>query len=162
LAPPVLWVGVAGIVIVSLAGTIQYLTFSSEVTSHVVGKEPWTIIFSTVYAIIFFLLRFRAAQLENREVRYRIENIIAKHLAKRLINLKDLTNSPLQTLKMNLVILRKKHPAEVKILDRFERSIDRLLEVNMAAQKEEKKYTMIHNSSFNSWKKLNHILKKTG
>jgi hypothetical protein len=61
--------------------------------------------------------------------------MITDRFAHRILALNDLTNSPLQMLVMLSFLLRKRHPEDKELMDRLDRGIQRLEDVNRLAQK---------------------------
>ena len=78
------------------------------------------------------MLAYRAQRvaLARRMFRVRTESIATQRLARTFLALRDFTNTPLQTIELAADIVRRQHPDLAPILDRIDRSIDRLYRLN--------------------------------
>jgi hypothetical protein len=63
-------------------------------------------------------------------LRIRTESIATQRLARAFLALRDFTNTPLQTIELAAGIMRKQHPEWGPIIDRIDRSVDRLYRLN--------------------------------
>jgi hypothetical protein len=135
IAPPRMSLGVIGVLLYGLAAVAQYLSWPESVRANiVVHPEPWNTLAFVFYALILFALKLRAIQLETRMTRARIRLFVAKRFARRILALKDLTNSPLQTLTMISFLLRSHHPEDKELIDCLDRCVERLVDVNRLVQ----------------------------
>jgi hypothetical protein len=136
IAPARMWIGVTGILLYGLAAVAQYLSWPESTRANIlVHLEPWHTLAYVFFALILFVFKLRALQLEHRIARARIRLMITDRLAHRILALNDLTNSPLQMLVMLSFLLRKRHPEDKELIDRLDRGIQRLEDVNRLVQK---------------------------
>ncbi len=154
-APPRMWIGLSVAFFVGVMTVAQYLSWPEAARVNIVGFEPWQTLISVLFAMILFVLRVRNAQLERRAVRSRIRLSVARRFMQRILALKDLSNSPLQIIEMNSAIMRKRHPEEAQFIDRIDRSLTRLKDVNRLAQKGEGDFSELRGGvGFDAKKKL--------
>jgi hypothetical protein len=94
--------------------------------------EPWTISIYAVFAIAMLGYRVHSIALSRRMLRVRTEFIATQRLAKTFLSLRDFTNTPLQTIELAAAIIRNRSPELGPVLDRIDRSLDRLYRLNHA------------------------------
>ena len=83
-----------------------------------------------MFALALLAYRAHRIALARRMLRIRTESIATQRLARAFLALRDFTNTPLQTIELAAVILRKQNPELAPILDRIDRSVDRLYRLN--------------------------------
>jgi hypothetical protein len=94
--------------------------------------EPWTIFIYAIFALAMLGYRVHSVALARRMLRVRTESIATQRLARTFLALRDFTNTPLQTIELAAKVVRKRCPDTAPLLDRVERSIDRLYRLNHA------------------------------
>jgi hypothetical protein len=119
---PSRWSGVIAIVGFAGSASVQHLLFDPERTAG----EPWT---TLVYgaaglALLFHLQHMR--RMEREMVHARVEQRALEDLARRLMAMRDLANTPLQTIELTVGNLRERAPEHAAALDRIERALERL------------------------------------
>ena len=129
LAPDLLTgsVAIAGFVGMAL---LRYLALPEELQRRFPIGEPWTILIYALFALALLAYRAQRIALARRMLRVRTESIATQRLARAFLALRDFTNTPLQTIELAAVILRRQHPELAPILDRIDRSVDRLYRLN--------------------------------
>jgi hypothetical protein len=96
---------------------------------EVVAGEPWV---TLAYALIAFGLlvdRVRRQRAEERAVCAQARSDEMARLARMALALRDLANTPLQTLRVNAALLRER-PVDGVVMARIERALDRMCELN--------------------------------
>jgi len=109
---------------------LRYLTLHDALQERFAIGEPWTILIYAVFALALLAYRAQRIALARRMFRVRTESIATQRLARAFLALRDFTNTPLQTIELAAVILRRQHPELAPILDRIDRSVDRLYRLN--------------------------------
>jgi hypothetical protein len=109
---------------------LRYLTLHDALQERFAIGEPWTILIYAVFALALLAYRAQRIALARRMLRVRTESIATQRLARAFLALRDFTNTPLQTIELAAVILRRQHPELAPILDRIDRSVDRLYRLN--------------------------------
>jgi hypothetical protein len=120
------------IVIVGFVGIplLKYLTLSNELRQHFPVGEPWAILIYGLFAVALLGYRAHRVALARRMLRIRTESIATQRLARAFLALRDFTNTPLQTIELASYIIRRSHPELALVLDRIDRSVDRLYRLN--------------------------------
>jgi hypothetical protein len=126
IAPTPSWVGAAWIVAFTLASATQYLAFPLEVRAHLATGEPWASLAFGAFAAVILVYRVRLLQVERTAARAQAEAESLKRLASIGLAVRDLSNTPLQTLRLSAALLRRRHPEEAARLDQIDRAIERL------------------------------------
>jgi hypothetical protein len=130
LLAPSLWSGVActaGFVGSALA-RIEFLPASIQ--AHLPLGEAWSLLIYGVFGVGLLINRRRGIALERRLVRAQSEAAAAQQLARTLLAVRDFANSPIQTLELSTQLIRRRRPELSPVLDRLDRSIARLMELN--------------------------------
>jgi len=122
------------IVIVGFVGVplLKYLTLSAELQQHFPVGEPWTILIYGLFALALLGYRAHRVALARRMLRIRTESIATQRLARAFLALRDFTNTPLQTIELSAYVVRQHHPELGPVIDRIDRSVDRLYRLNNA------------------------------
>jgi hypothetical protein len=85
-----------------------------------------------VFALAMLAYRVHSVALSRRMLRVRSESLATQRLARTFLSLRDFTNTPLQTIELAAKVLRWQCPDKAPMLDRIDRSIDRLYRLNHA------------------------------
>jgi len=111
---------------------IRYLTLSAALQQRLPISEPWAILIYAVFAVAILGYRVHSVRLARRMFRIRTESIATQRLARTFLSLRDFTNTPLQTIELASNIVRKRCPDLAPLVDRIDRSLDRLYRLNQA------------------------------
>lgn len=111
---------------------LRYEMFPAWQRERLPIGEPWTILIYAVFAIAMLGYRVHSVALARRMLRIRTESIATQRLARTFLALRDFTNTPLQTIELANGIVRKRCPGLGPVLDRLDRSLDRLYRLNHA------------------------------
>ncbi|HXU05934.1 MAG TPA: hypothetical protein VN903_33500 [Polyangia bacterium] len=109
---------------------LRYMTLPAAQQHRFPVSEPWTILIYGVFALALLIYRVHRIALSRRMMRVRTESIATQRLARAFLALRDYTNTPLQTIDLATKVIRKRHPELGPILDRIDRSVDRLYRLN--------------------------------
>jgi hypothetical protein len=137
IAPTPPWVGVACIAAFSLTSAAQYLAFPAEVRAHLAPGEPWGSLSFGAFALVVLVHRIRLLRIEREAIRAAAEAESWRRLARIGLAVRDLSNTPLQTLRLSAALLRRRHPEDAARLDQMSRAIDRLEQLDRAFMKYE-------------------------
>jgi hypothetical protein len=111
---------------------LRYATLTAVQQQRLPIAEPWTIFMYAIFAVAMLAYRVHSVSLARRMLRIRTESIATQRLARTFLALRDLTNTPLQTLEFAAHVVRARCPEVAPVLDRMDRSIDRLCRLNRA------------------------------
>ena len=134
LAPPVAWVGAITIVGTVATVLIQYQRFPAEVAAQLPHGEPWSTMFFAGFALVLLFFRLRADVNEREAVRAQAKAEAYQAYARAMLAVRDLANTPLQTLTNLTELLRAHGPEVAGISDRLERAVARLTELEEATR----------------------------
>jgi hypothetical protein len=123
--------------LVSISGFVgmvllRYMTLPAAQQLRMPIAEPWTILIYGVFAFAMLAYRVHSVALARRVLRMRTESIATQRLARTFLALRDFTNTPLQTIELGAKIVRARCPEVAPVVDRIDRSIDRLYRLNHA------------------------------
>jgi hypothetical protein len=136
---PGFWVGLVSIFAYSLSAVVQFeLFFPKDIRMRIDSAEPWPILAFALAGVLALLYRFRRAQLEQEIARIEAQNFAIKRLAHAFLNIRDLMNTPLQVIDMSVDVLRKSNDPNRQTIDRIERAIQSLREINSVLIRHEK------------------------
>jgi hypothetical protein len=111
---------------------LRYLTLPGDQQANLPISEPWAILIYAVFAVAILGYRVHSVSLSRRMFRMRTESVATQRMARTFLALRDFTNTPLQTIELATNIVRKRCPDLGPMLDRIDRSIDRLYRLNHA------------------------------
>jgi hypothetical protein len=126
LLAPDAWAGVLGIVMYAASSIVQNMTFSEMAHSHMAVGEPIATLAIGGFAMALLAYRIRADALQRDVARAVEESFALERLAAILLEVRDLRNTPLQTIELSSALIREAHPHLQPALDRIDRAIERL------------------------------------
>ena len=134
IAPCPTWVGALCIVAFTALSVVQYVEFPASVQAHLAIGEPWASLAFGAFALGVFIYRKRGLRIERETAWAHAETkSLEKRLARVSFAVRDLSNTPLQTLRLATAMVRRRHPEEaVGKLDRMERALGRLEQLEKA------------------------------
>jgi len=136
---PEFWVGLVSILGYTFGAVIQYeYFFPLEVRARVDSAEPWPVLAFGLAGVLALIYRFRRVQLEQELAQIQAQNFAIRRLASAFLNIRDLMNTPLQVIELSVDSLRKSDRAEKPVLDRIDRSVQNLREINSVLVEHEK------------------------
>jgi hypothetical protein len=127
---PEIWSG--AIVIVGFAGSaiVQYLLFPPDIQNRLPLGQPWPTLVYGIFGIVLLGFFMRRRAMEVAVLRSGIEKTALQHLARRSMAIRDLANTPIQTIELTSAILRTRRPDLAPELDRIDRALSRLHDLN--------------------------------
>lgn len=129
LAPEVPWLQVTSVIAMIGESLIQYVGFPSEVRARLAMDEPLSTFVYGGLALLLFFYRYRRYEMARQAARARAEAASLQRLAQSLLAVRDLTNTPLQTLQISVEMIERKHPELATQVGRMKRSLVRLAEL---------------------------------
>jgi hypothetical protein len=139
LLAPEFWVGLVSILGYSLSAVLQFeYFFPPEIRTRVDSAEPWPIIAFALGGVLALIYRFRRVKLEQELAQVQAQVFAIRRLANAFLNIRDLMNSPLQVIELSVDALRKSDESQKPILDRIDRSVQNLREINSVLVEHEK------------------------
>jgi hypothetical protein len=119
-------------IIASYVGTALVKTslLPIAVRAHFPVGEPWTIVIYGIFGAALLVYRLKGIKLARRMLQVRLESAAAERLARTFLALRDFTNTPLQTIELCSRTIRTRDPSFAPLLDRIDRSLNRLLRLN--------------------------------
>jgi hypothetical protein len=100
MAPPGWATGVVGILMFVGSAVVHQLAFSDAVRVHESSGEPFAVIAYGVFALVLLGFRQRSHAVREELARARSEMLALERVARVAITLRDLANSPVQTLEL--------------------------------------------------------------
>jgi hypothetical protein len=131
LAPDV-WSGVGSIALYAGTSLVQRLTFSTTIIANMALGEPGATVAVALFALTLLVLRIRRSKLEQRIVRAQTQARVLRDFARISLDLRDLANTPLQTIAFSTAVIRRHHPELETVLEQVDHSIARLKELSSA------------------------------
>jgi PAS domain S-box-containing protein len=126
MAPSSWWLGLGAISATAVFPVVQTYLWSPAVRHRLPAAEPWMTVFYSVAALALFFFRRRQLEALGRAVRVETRASEMERSIRKLLAVRDLANSPLQSIETTLAVLRIRHPESLEQLDRIERQFDRL------------------------------------
>lgn len=134
IAPPVAWVGVASIVALIGAAVAQFMLFSPDVRAHMPFGDPWSTMFFGGFALGLLFYRRRADRLVHEAAHAIADGESYQRFARAMIAVRDLSNTPLQTLMNSITLLRMQSPELRETADRLDRAVSQLTDLEKATR----------------------------
>jgi hypothetical protein len=127
------WVGVLSILAVCGEAIIHYLTLPASIQVHVFG-EPGSTVAYGIFALALLAVQVRRQSSERLLAETQAETLSMERLAKTALAIRDLANTPLQTIELSLALLRRlaqDAPSDwARHLDQIDRAFERLRDLN--------------------------------
>jgi hypothetical protein len=137
LLAPNRWAGLLAIAGYSGTAVLQYHLFPGDTSQHLSVTEPWASIVYGAFGVGLLAYRLRGLAMAREVARRQAETALLKRLARASLSLRDLANTPLQTLSLSMEVLRARDGSLAPILDRMERALLRLQALGRALSRYE-------------------------
>jgi hypothetical protein len=128
LAPPSLWVGLLAIAGFTVMPLVELHAWEPEVRARL-SAAPWATVAYGAFACAVYALQMRRYALLRRAARAEAEAAALERFARMVLAVRDLANTPLQTVELTAALLRRRGEPDAKLLDRVLRACDRLVAV---------------------------------
>jgi hypothetical protein len=126
LLAPNRWAGLLAIAGYGGSALLQYHLYPGGAHERLSVTEPWATVAYSIFAVGLLAYRLRGLALAQAVARARADAAILQRLARASLTLRDLANTPLQTLELSLAVLRARDDELAPILARMERALQRL------------------------------------
>jgi hypothetical protein len=130
IAPPGWSTGVIAILMFVASTVIHHFTWPDYLRDRISVGEPFGIIAYGVFALVLLGFRQRGHVMRAELERARSEKLAMEGVARVSIALRDLTNTPLQTLELVRRRLLSRDPQTSVQLERMDRALERLRRLN--------------------------------
>jgi hypothetical protein len=139
LLAPGFGIGLLSILAYTFSALFQFeFFFPPELKAQVDQIEPWPILAFGLAGIFALIYRFRQAQLEQELAEIQAQHFAIRELTNAFLNIRDLMNTPLQVMEFSLQVLRNSNDVSQRLLDRLDRSVQSLKQVNVMLVQHEK------------------------
>jgi hypothetical protein len=132
LAPPAMWAGLTSVALFVGTALVQLYTFPPALREQQTG-EPWIILVYGIFATVLLLYRAQRMAADQARIRAESDARAMQRLARSFLALRDLTNTPLQTLVLSAAQLRERNPGLEELAGRIDRAVERLQEATRIA-----------------------------
>jgi hypothetical protein len=130
LAPPGFWIGTLSILAFAATPIVHAASFAPAVRARLPMSEPWASLAYGAFALLLLFYRLRARAVEREMARVNAEVAAREQLTRALLAVRDLTNTPTQTLSLAVALLREHHPEDSELHRRMDRALTCLREIN--------------------------------
>jgi hypothetical protein len=130
IAPPGWSTGVIAILMFVASTVVHHFTWPDYLRDRISAGEPFGIIAYGVFALVLLGFRQRGHAMRAELERARSEKLAMERVARVSIALRDLTNTPLQTLELVRRKLLSRDPQTPVQLERMGRALERLRRLN--------------------------------
>jgi hypothetical protein len=130
IGPEIPLVIVTDVLLLISSSLIQYLTFPAAVRAHFAFDEPGATLMYGGMALLLFYYRWRRHEAARQVARAEAQSASLQQLARVFLAVRDLTNTPLQTLQVCVELLARRIPRIGPELPRMQRSLARLRELD--------------------------------
>jgi hypothetical protein len=129
LAPPSPWAGALSIGLFVGSALVHFASFDPIVRARLLA-EPWATLAYGVFGLLLYIYRLHALSTERKIAELRAARRAVEHVSRMLLAVRDFSNTPLQTLYLTTALLRSRRTSDSELLDRMDRSLARLRELN--------------------------------
>lgn len=129
LAPPTVWVGLAAIAGFTVVPLLELHAWEPDVRARF-SAAPWATVAYGAFACGVYAVQIRRYALLRRAARAEAEAAALERFARMMLAVRDLANTPLQTVELTAALLRRRGEADPRLLDRVLRACDRLVAVS--------------------------------
>lgn len=139
LLSPSLMAGLYGLIVHAGGSTLMFFAFSPELRERLSASEPWALWAFALAGFFVLTFRMRSSLLQQAYTQSQAEVVVAHRLARSFLELKELMNSPIQTLDFSVSLIREKSPDNDLIANRMSQAINRLRAINEVLSAHERK-----------------------
>ncbi|MEQ1876413.1 MAG: hypothetical protein ABL958_07190 [Bdellovibrionia bacterium] len=139
LLAPSLYAGVLGLLLHAGGGTLLFLTFSPQIRAILPASEPFTLWVFAMSGFCVLIFRMRSSWLQQAYTHAQAEVVVAHRLARSFFQLRELMNSPMQTLDFSIGLLKEKSSDNEPIANRMSQALNRLRAINEVLDAHERK-----------------------
>jgi hypothetical protein len=138
LVAPEFWSGLASILAYCFSGVLQYGFFFPPEVKTRAAPEPWPLLAFGLGGVLALIYRFHRAHLTQELSRIQAQNAAIRRLAMIFLDIRDRMNTPLQVIELAVDVLRNAKQPTDQTLDRIDRSVESLKNINSVLVEHEK------------------------
>ncbi|AKF02937.1 hypothetical protein [Sandaracinus amylolyticus] len=127
---PRLWAGVLATLLHAGSSVLAFELLPAAIREDVAFGEPWVTIGFGVLTAAVLAHRLRRESLEQELLRAQTEAAAAQHLARTVLAIRHLANTPVQTIAIISALLAQRHPSERSLIARQERAVEKLRRID--------------------------------
>jgi len=136
LAPVEAWAGLVGIVGLAVLAVSQYFTFPPQALQWIPTEEPGATVAYAAFAVVVLLFRLRGRKRAREALAAHEQAKMLRKSAQLILAVRDLVNSPVQSLSIDAELIRARHPDLAPVAERIQRSIHNLSRLNALVSKQ--------------------------
>jgi signal transduction histidine kinase len=136
LLAPSLWAGLVSIASLAGAAVLEFLLAPRGTSARFGLAEPWTTAVFAVFAVVLLGQRLYWLRREQALAQRDTERSVLERLARVSMAVRDLANTPLQTIRLSSALLRARAPELATPIERIERATQRLAALGATFSKE--------------------------
>lgn len=116
---------------ISLQVVTQYYAFGiAEPASFISAGEPWVTLVYAGVGVFLVAFRYHHRQIARQAARARAQAEALGEIARFLLALRDMANTPIQALEIDTAILERRHPESAEALKRMRQEVGQLREMS--------------------------------
>src|SRR5689334_15153564 len=123
-------VGLLNLAIYLGAALVQFWTFGPEVRANLDAAEPWATVAFGSFSVVLLMHRLRGLELERKAAKAEVEARAYERLARVLMAVRDLSNTPLQTIHFAGVLIERRAPELHALTGRIHAAVLALRKMN--------------------------------
>ncbi|UJR84666.1 Hypothetical protein I5071_67450 [Sandaracinus amylolyticus] len=127
---PRLWAGVLATILHAGSSVLAFALLPPDVREQIAFGEPSVTIGVGVLTAAVLAHRLRRESLERELLRAQTEAAAAQHLARTVLAIRHLANTPVQTIALTSALLSQRHPGERSLIARQERAVEKLRRID--------------------------------
>jgi hypothetical protein len=131
MAPPSLWLGLGSILACALLPLAEYAGWPAAVRAEIPTPEPATTLLYAIASVGLLFHRRQQMRIHREVVRAQAKTASLELMARKFLAVRDLTNSPLQSVELTVALLKTRHPESQAQLERLERQLARLRQLSV-------------------------------
>lgn len=130
MAPPTWWVGVVAILMFIGSGLVHQIVLSEVIRSRMASAEPWGLIAYGVFALVLLFFQHRRHVLQRELEHERTERLALEKVADVALALRDLANTPTQTIELIRHELARHDERTAVLAGHMRRALDQLVRLS--------------------------------
>ena len=130
LAPPDRRIGIPAILAGLVLAVLQSISFTPEQIARMPERSWVAPLAFTMFSIGLYLFRLKTFHISELAARKDVEATLLRRMTRTVLAIKDLANSPIQTIVLDSETLKRKCPEDVGILNRIQHAAHQLRDLN--------------------------------
>jgi hypothetical protein len=129
LLAPELWVGALSIAAMAGSAIVHNQLLAPDLRARAFG-EPWPMVAFGLFALALLAHQSRRRAVEGENIRMLADAAATERFARSAVAIRDLANTPLQTIELSNAVLLLEHPELEPQLERITHALGRMRELN--------------------------------